>query len=190
MDELSSFGDKELYNGGVPTGKYLAHVYKLFHASIRAHLDNEVKKRGAETLHWDVSYKETKNLCQYRGNSVYHGLVTTLNEFGEVRIQFHVFSDGHDQMVTALKVFEKTTTEYGMAGVQWFLTLTLSNACWEQRGAGVVPTLLMYSKVRLIMLTLLVYDKALLLPTLLLVYGKAVLLMPMIPVYGSGSCCP
>ena len=110
MDEFSAFNDKELYDGRVPTGKYLTHVNKLHHASIRPHLDNEVKKRGTETLHWDVSYKEATHLCQYKGHPVYHGLVTTLNQFREVRIQFHVYSDGHDQMVTALKAFEKTTT--------------------------------------------------------------------------------
>ena len=96
LNKFSKFGDKEQYNGRVPSGRYLAHVYKLYHASIRTHLNNEVKKRGAQTLHWDVSYKEAKNLCQYRGQSIYHGLVTALNEYGEVRIQFHIFSDGYD----------------------------------------------------------------------------------------------
>ena len=122
MDEFSAFGDPQLYDGRVPTGKYLAHMYKLFRDSIRVHLDNEVKKRGAETLHWDVLYKEAKHLYQYKGHPVYYGLVTALNEFGEVRIQFHVFSDGHDQMVTALKAFEKTRTEFGLPGVHLFLT--------------------------------------------------------------------
>ena len=70
LNKFSKFGDKEQYNGRVPSGRYLAHVYKLYHASIRTHLNNEVKKQGAQTLHWDVSYKEAKNLCQYRGQSI------------------------------------------------------------------------------------------------------------------------
>ena len=73
-------------------------------------------------MHWDVSYKEAKNLCQYRGNPIYHGLVTALNEYGEVRIQFHVYTDGHDQMATSLKAFDKTTTDFGLPEVHLFLT--------------------------------------------------------------------
>lgn len=73
-------------------------------------------------MHWGVSYKEAKNLCQYRGDPIYHGLVTALNEYGEVRIQFHVYTDGHDQMATSLKAFDKTTTDFGLPEVHLFLT--------------------------------------------------------------------
>lgn len=47
LEEYSEFGNKELYNGSVPTSKYISHVYRLFHETIRPYLDNEVKKRGA-----------------------------------------------------------------------------------------------------------------------------------------------
>ncbi|KAL7538489.1 LOW QUALITY PROTEIN: hypothetical protein ACHAXR_008584 [Thalassiosira sp. AJA248-18] len=117
------------YNGSVPTGRYIAHVYKLYHSSIRAHLDNEAKKRGAETLHWDVSYKEAKNLCQFRGRPIYHGLVTALNEFGEVRIQLHVFTDGHDQMKPALQAFAATKTSSQRG-------LNRSSKCWTHETAN------------------------------------------------------
>jgi hypothetical protein len=95
---FSSFGNKEGYSGLVPTGNYLSHVYKLYVASIGDHLAKEVKKRGADRLHWDASYKEAKHLGQYHGESIFRALITATNHVGEIHVQFHVVTDGHDQM--------------------------------------------------------------------------------------------
>ena len=64
----------------MPKGRYLAMVYKMYHESIPCHLSNEVKKLGADRLAWDVTYKETKHLCQYKGNSVFKILGTVIYE--------------------------------------------------------------------------------------------------------------
>jgi hypothetical protein len=121
-ETLGDFGDKKKYNGLVPTGKFLAHVYKVYHASIGHYLDLEVKKRGATTLHWDVSYKEAKHLCLYRGRPVFQGLVTAMNEVGEVRMQFHIYSDSHEQMKSAIEAFKRTTSSLGLPDVRLFYT--------------------------------------------------------------------
>ena len=119
---LTSFGDKNHYHGVVPSGEYLAAVLKLYHESLRDYMDMEVKKRGAETLHWDVSYKEAKHLCRYHGRPIFKGLVTAVNEIGEVRIQFHVYTDSHEQMKSALEAFKLTTNELGLPEVRIFFT--------------------------------------------------------------------
>lgn len=99
-----------------------SHVYKVYHASVGHYLDLEVKKRGATTLHWDVPYKEAKHLCLYRGRPVFKGLVTAMNEVGEVRIQFHIYSDSHEQMKSALEAFICTTSSLGLPDVRLFYT--------------------------------------------------------------------
>jgi hypothetical protein len=59
--------------------------------------DKELKKRGAEMLFWDVSYKEAKYLAKYHSLSLFKGLVAATNGFGEIRVQFHTITDSHDQ---------------------------------------------------------------------------------------------
>ena len=105
--------DKKQYVGVAPTGKHFQHAYEEFHDSIADHLDVEVKKRGGERLHWDVSYKEAKHLARYHGESVFKGLVTATNDFGEIRIQFHVVSDAFDQFDAPLDSFHATLVAYG-----------------------------------------------------------------------------
>jgi len=76
--EYSTPVNKHEYNDTVASPKYLQHVYKRYHWTIRKYFDNKVKKRGPTTLHWDVSYKEAKNLCNYKGQPIFHGLVIQL----------------------------------------------------------------------------------------------------------------
>jgi hypothetical protein len=119
---LSDFGDKLQYYGLVTTGRYLAHVYKIYHASIRKYLDMEVKKCSADYPCWDVSYKEAKLLCGYQGKSVFKGLVTAMNKLGEFCLQFHVYSDSHEQMTSTLEAFRETTCSLGLPAVHLFYT--------------------------------------------------------------------
>eukprot|EP00978_Attheya_sp_CCMP212_P037953 scaffold183316_cov56-Attheya_sp.AAC.3 len=128
---FSEFSDKEKYDGVVPTGKYLRHVYKLYHACIKGFMDKEVKKRGAKRLHWDASFKEpTKHLAQYRGQKLFNALITATNEHGEIRLQFHTVSDSHDQMIAPIQAFLKTANEYGHDHP---ILLTTDKPCGDKR---------------------------------------------------------
>ena len=72
-----------------------------------------MKKRGAERLHWDVSYKEAKHLALYHGQPIFKGLVSATNEVGEIRIQFHVVTDGFDQFHRPIDEFLQTMNAHG-----------------------------------------------------------------------------
>jgi hypothetical protein len=120
--EYSEFDNEYGYRGKVPTGGYLQSVYIKYHRTIRTQLENEVKKRGGEMYSMDVSYKSAKHMCNYKGEPVFKGLVTVTNEFGEIRMQFHVVSDSHEQMVAAFESFLKTTKEYGYPPMKLMFT--------------------------------------------------------------------
>jgi len=119
---FSDFTDKRRYNGRCPTGQYLQMVYKTYHSAIKDFLDREVKKRGATRIHIDASYKEAKHLCQYHGENLFKGLITATNEFGEIRLQFHVVTDDHEQFLPAFSAFFKTIQEYGQPEVKLLST--------------------------------------------------------------------
>ena len=61
---FSAIDDKDKWNDNIPTGRYFVHVYKQYSATLRSHFSNEVKKRGAERLATDISYKSAKHLCK------------------------------------------------------------------------------------------------------------------------------
>ncbi|CAJ1958310.1 unnamed protein product [Cylindrotheca closterium] len=119
---LSAFGDTSKYNGLVPTGSYLMYVYKLFHSTIKDFLDTEVKKRGAKMICVDASYKEPKHLCQYHGQNLFKGLITVTNEIGEIRLQFHVVTDDHEQFRPSLIAFLETVKAYGQNPLELVFT--------------------------------------------------------------------
>ena len=111
---FSEFDDEDKWNGKVPTGAYFSSALRQYSESIKDHFAKEVKKRGAITLSADASYKEAKHLCQYRGKSIFNGLITMTNDVGEVRVQHHVVSDSHDQIKPPMEAFKNTSTEYGI----------------------------------------------------------------------------
>ena len=97
-------------------------MYNLYAGSIEHHLAREVKKRGLERLHWDASYKEAKLLARYQGKSLFKALITGTNELGEIRVQFHVVTDGQDQFEQPLEELIKTLNAYGQRLPDLFFT--------------------------------------------------------------------
>lgn len=54
---LSAFADKGQYDGRVPGQKLLCDALLAHHDEVRPYFDLEMKKRGGEEFHVDVSYK-------------------------------------------------------------------------------------------------------------------------------------
>ena len=75
----------------------------------------EMKKRTATALYFDVSYKEAKRLDQYKGASALKGLARGTNSFSEVHLQFHIATDLHDQMESAISACKNSYASFGHA---------------------------------------------------------------------------
>jgi hypothetical protein len=103
------------------TGKWLATAYKLYHATLEEHFDREVKKRGCKRLNWDASYKISKCLALHHGKPIYKALTGT-NDVGEIRVQFHVVTDGHDQFEAPIEALLATLDAYGQEHPELFTT--------------------------------------------------------------------
>lgn len=82
----------------------------------------EVKKKGAERLHWDVYYKVWKHLSQFHGKPIFKGFVTTTNEYKEIHIQFNVVTDRQDQFTNVLGKFKETIAAYSQKEPYLFTT--------------------------------------------------------------------
>lgn len=110
---FSGFADKSKYAGMVPSGRYLQSVFVAYEESIEWYYELETKKRGAKRIHIDCHYKEAKHLGRYHGHKLWEGLVTITNEFGEIRSQFHVTSDSHEQLRPPIEAMLDTMKQYG-----------------------------------------------------------------------------
>ncbi len=57
-------------------------------------------------------YKEAKHLGQYHGESIFRALITATNHVGEIRVQFHVVTNRHDQMTSQIDTLLETLCVY------------------------------------------------------------------------------
>lgn len=119
---FSSFDEMNGYAGKVPTGRYLTGVYKKYQASIKDHLDREVKKRGCTRLHVDGNAKIPKLLCRHNGKPLFKSLMTGTNEYREVRLSAFSVTESHDQLEPAVLAMVKTMQEYGQEPIELVTT--------------------------------------------------------------------
>ena len=115
---FSTFNNKKLYAGYVPTGRYLLGAYKKYVASIKDHLDREVKKRGCRRLHVDGNAKIPKLLCRYNGFPLFKSLMTGTNEYREVRLCAFSVTEAHDQLEPAVLAMVQTMDNYGQQKIE------------------------------------------------------------------------
>jgi hypothetical protein len=119
---FSKFDDRGGYNERRVSPKYIRTIFLQEENKKELHYLVELKKRGATMLFWDASYKISKLVCKVGGQALYKALVTGTNEFGEIRVQLHVVTDGHDQMRDSIEKFKETVKAYGQEELQLFFT--------------------------------------------------------------------
>ncbi len=132
LNELfSPFDNQEKYAGYVPSAKWFRNVYKKYHWTVRNHMDNDVKKLGLSVMFVDVSYKAAKKIRNINKQPVVNGIVTIMNECNEIRSQFFVPTDAHDQYKAPTTAMLQTMEQYGHTGPQYTYTDNPSNDAKE-----------------------------------------------------------
>ena len=58
----------------------------------------------------------------HHGKEIFKALITGTNERGEIRVQFHVVTDGHDQFVGPIAKLLETLRAYGHKLPSLFIT--------------------------------------------------------------------
>jgi hypothetical protein len=97
----------------VPSGRYLSLAHTRHHLLIQQYLALECKTWSGIIYSIDVQYKEAKHLCRYHGKPLFMGTVSVLNEYNEIRTQFHAVSDTHAQYEQPLSAMIDTITAWG-----------------------------------------------------------------------------
>jgi len=115
---FSEFADPLGYNGRYPRGRELIKLVIEWHASARPYFDCEAKKRGGRQLHIDASYKTAKHIGLYHGNRLFKGVISGLNEDGDIRVLHMAVTDGHDQLETVFDELAHTQAQYGLDPIQ------------------------------------------------------------------------
>ena len=123
VNEFGSFFDSNGWCGHVPSSGYLNNMYKKLQAMYRPYYDLNLKMRGTgKKVKVDVSYKLPKRLHKKGGIANFAGLFTLVNEWEEVRSQFLIVSDAHEQIESQLKSLVETLEQYNQERPMLFHT--------------------------------------------------------------------
>ena len=119
---FSSMSDKKGYNQPFFSAAYLRTMFIRQEEERAAFCDVELKKRDSKQLYWDASFKVASLLSTAGGEPLFKALITATNEYGEIRIQFFVVTDGQDQFKYPCQKFNETVEAYGQAELDFLWT--------------------------------------------------------------------
>ena len=105
-----------------PRSRSLVGLLSDWHKGSREYFDLEAKKRGGKELHVDASYKAMKHIGRYHGQRIWKGLMSGLNEHGDLILCHAAVTDGHDQLNAALDGLNETREQYGFDPIELVLT--------------------------------------------------------------------
>lgn len=85
--QFSSFNDRSLYAGYVPTAVYFRRVYTAIIDVLRPKMDKHMMILDKKVLKGDHSFKFPKKMAKIEDVSVFSGLYTVTNEYEEIVLQ-------------------------------------------------------------------------------------------------------
>jgi hypothetical protein len=97
-----------------PSAHFCRDLYDKYMEEIEPYLDQHNSLLSTRGLAIDHSHKITKHIAKLKGESVFSGLLTMTNEFGEIRICDLVPSKAHSQFEIALKRMSESIAKYGL----------------------------------------------------------------------------
>lgn len=105
-------------------------VLKKEVARKRHYYDLEVQRRAGEILKIDHSFKVVSHLKQINEIKIFEGLLTVINEYGEIPGQYFVPSTGHAHLIEHLRSINNTTEQLAPAKLP---KLIYTDRCCDDR---------------------------------------------------------
>ena len=123
LELLSSFDDKNGYNGAVPSASYLTTMHKKRHDKIRPYMDRQMKYLPkCDVLAIDCSYKCMGKTTYVNGKPVLKACQTACGDYGMIRCQVATVTDGQDQIFGALQAMRESNRKMGRADPSFVVT--------------------------------------------------------------------
>ncbi|CDO73771.1 hypothetical protein BN946_scf185015.g99 [Trametes cinnabarina] len=122
VSPFSAFSDRQGYAGFVPTATYFRKFYDTLIESWAPQIQQHISMLSAEILSVDHSFKAMKRLARVDGVSVFPGLHSTVNEYGEIRAMALSASKAHDQYIPILSKIPESLQLFGHKATQCVFT--------------------------------------------------------------------
>lgn len=111
--QFSTFEDKCLYAGYVPTSSYFRRLYTAIIDVLRPRMDKYMIILDGKVLKGDHSFKFPKHMAKIEDVSVFSGSYTVTNEYEETVLQVLVLSKALAYLRYALQKMREAYSYYG-----------------------------------------------------------------------------
>ena len=130
---FSEFADPKGYAGYVPSSNWLCDLYDQFIESHLPRINQYSAMLTARICAIDHSHKITKHIVMIEGVSVFVGLLTVTNEYGEIQLLALVATKAHAQFEIALLNMKKSLELYGHQLPLFFFTNNMNDKAFLEK---------------------------------------------------------